>query len=160
MSNEDFEKYLKERYDDQVGWYDRKAAENQKKYRWMQWLIVVLAAATPVLIELELYKICELYGHIPTVTAAVVAILTAGLKTFKYQENWINYRTTCETLRKEQHYYNAGIDQYTEAENDEEARALFVERVENLISRENTMWLSVQKSVKRPDSKGKQADGN
>ena len=54
MSKEDFEKYVKERYEDQVDLYDRKAAENQKKYRWMQWLIVVLAAATPVLIELEL----------------------------------------------------------------------------------------------------------
>ena len=157
MSDEDFKKYLKERYNDQVSWYDRKAGENQKRYRLMQWLIIVLAASTPVLIEL---KLAGSYGHIPTVTSAVVAILTASVKTFKYQENWINYRTTCETLRKEQHYYSAGIGEYSRLETEDEGRALFVERVENLISRENTMWLSMQKSEKRPRSKGEQAGGN
>ena len=36
----------------------------------------------------------------PIVTSVLVAIITASLKTFKFQENWINYRTTCETLEK------------------------------------------------------------
>ena len=61
---------------------------------------------------------------------------------FKYQENWINYRTTCETLRKEIHYYNAGINDY---EKSDDPMALFVRRVETFISRENTLWLTEQK---------------
>jgi len=68
----------------------------------------------------------------------LVAISTAALKTFKYQENWISYRTTCETLRKEFHYYEAGIHDYEDAEDRE---SLFVDRVESLISRENTLWV-------------------
>ncbi|MHC4367051.1 MAG: DUF4231 domain-containing protein [Planctomycetota bacterium] len=63
------------------------------------------------------------------------------LKTFKYQENWINYRTTCETLRKEIHFYRVGWGDYRDSKDRE---ALFVERVESLISRENTMWLTTQ----------------
>ena len=70
--------------------------------------------------------------------AALVAISTAALKTFKYQENWISYRTTAETLKKEIHFYEATIQGY---ENVEDKEALFVERVESLISRENTFWL-------------------
>lgn len=33
MSQDDFNKYLKERYQDQIEWYDMKASINQKKYR-------------------------------------------------------------------------------------------------------------------------------
>ena len=67
-----------------------------------------------------------------------MAIVTSSLKTFKYQENWINYRTTSETLKKEIYFYEAGIHGY---ENTDDKEALFVDRVESLISRENTMWV-------------------
>ena len=60
------------------------------------------------------------------------------LETFKLQENWINYRTICETLRKEIHYYNAGIGEYEHTDN---KKKMFVQRVEAIISRENTLWL-------------------
>jgi len=50
-------------------------------------------------------------------------------------------------LKKEIQLYEAGIGEYANAEDKE---ALFVERVENLISRENTLWLSVHKEqIKR-----------
>ena len=140
MTKEGFDAYLKDRYEDQIGWYDRKAGENQTKYRRMQWSLIILAALSPVLFEVRL--VVQWLGHIPTVTSTIVAILTAGLKAFKYQENWINYRTTCETLRKEKHFYDAELNDYRGAKDKE---AVFVDRVESLISRENTMWLSAQK---------------
>ena len=122
----------------------------------MQWALIVLAAITPILIELDLNPL----GHVAangekggviqwaTLTSAIVAILTAGLKTFKYQENWINYRTTCETLRKEKHFYDAGLGAYATAADTE---AIFVDRVESLISRENTLWLSTHKPETKPE---------
>ena len=64
----------------------------------------------------------------------------------KAQENWINYRTTCETLRKEKYFYDGGIGEYRSAAN---AEAIFIERVESVIARENTLWISAQK----PESK-------
>jgi len=45
-------------------------------------------------------------------------------------------------LKKEIHFYRAGIDQYRDSEDKE---ALFVKRVEALISRENTLWLTTVK---------------
>jgi hypothetical protein len=83
----------------------------------------------------------EGFGHIATLTSVIVVILTAALKTFKYQENWINYRTTCEALKKEKYLYDAGLSDY-QLSDDREAQ--FVEKVEALLSRENTLWLSVQ----------------
>ena len=52
MEKEDFQKYLKERYEDQINWYDKKSAWNQKLYRYFQWSIIILAAITPVLVEI------------------------------------------------------------------------------------------------------------
>jgi hypothetical protein len=140
MDKEEFDKYLKERYEDQIKWYDAKSMLNQKRYRRLQWSTIILSALTPVLIAVD-FGLPE-YSYltwISVVTAVIVAILTSALKTFNYHENWINYRTTCETLKKEIYLYNAGIGDYTNAKDKE---ALFVDRVESLISRENTLWIT------------------
>jgi len=79
------------------------------------------------------------------VTSVLVAILATSLKTFKFGENWVNYRTTCETLKKEIHFFDAGIDEYKDSQDKE---GLFVKRVEALISRENTLWLTTVKEKK------------
>lgn len=142
MNKEDFQKYLKERYEDQINWYDKKSILHQKMYKRFQGAVIVLSAITPVLVAI----VPEATRWPAVIISALVAIGTTSLKTFKYQENWINYRTTCETLRKEIHFYNAGIGNYKDTKGDSEA--LFVERVEALISRENTMWLTSHKPKK------------
>jgi len=63
------------------------------------------------------------------ITSVLVAILATSLKTFKLEENWLNYRTTCETLKKVIHFYRAGIDDY---KNSEDKEALFVREVRPL----------------------------
>jgi hypothetical protein len=136
MNSQEFERYLKERYFPQIDWYDKKAKQNKRIYIVFQWILIILSAATPIIIALDLAK------PIPIIISAIVAILTTGIKTFKFQENWINYRTTCETLKKEIHFYKACIDDYASVK-DKEAK--FVERVESLISRENTLWLIISK---------------
>jgi len=143
MDTESFQKYLKERYYDQINWYDTKSMQNQKWYKRFQWAIIILSAITPVLITLD-WRLPSnsVLGWIPIITSVLVAISAAALKTFQYQEQWLNYRTTCETLRKEIQYYDAGIDEYAVVSDRE---ALFVERVENLISRENTLWVHIRK---------------
>jgi hypothetical protein len=135
MDVEVFQEYLKDRYEDQIDWYDKKSIWNQKMYRRFQWAVVVLSAITPALVAIELTRWVAVF------VSALVAIGTTALKTFKYQENWINYRTTCETLRKEIHFYTARVGDYKDVEDREN---LFVERAESLISRENTMWLRTQ----------------
>ena len=141
MDAQDFEGYLQDRYEYQINCYDKKAVWNQKKYLLFQWPVIVLSTITPVLVAVA----PEATRWPAVVIAALVAIGTTALKTFKYQENWINYRTTCETLKKEISFYKVGLGDYRDAENLE---ALFVERVESLISRENTMWLSAQRPKK------------
>jgi hypothetical protein len=87
------------------------------------------------------------------ITSVLVAILATSLKTFKFEENWLIYRTTCETLKKEIHFLNAGIDEYKDSQDRE---AVFVKRVEALISRENTLWLTTLEEKPNDKSKSRQ----
>lgn len=118
----------------------------------MQWGLILLSASTPVIIALaQKTDSVPWLKTLSLISSVLVAILATSLKTFKFEENWINYRTTCETLKKEIHFYHAGIDEYEHCEDKE---PLFVKRVEALISRENTLWLTTVKEKK--DQKPKQ----
>ena len=142
MDSEEFKKYLSDRYHPQIDWYDKKSIYNQRMYKRMQFFLIIFSSLTPILIIIEKLEELESLGwlyRIPATTAVIVAIFTSLIKTFRFQENWINYRTTCETLKKELYYYEAALDEYEKVDNKE---SIFVRRVENLISRENTLWLS------------------
>jgi hypothetical protein len=138
MNEEEFNKYVKSRYEREVAWYNRKANWNHHAYDICQWTAIILAALTPMLIVVE-----EIWTKWLAVGVAIlVAISTGALRAFKYHENWINYRTTAETLRKEIHFYRADIQGYENVENVEDKNSLFVQRVESLISREHTLWIT------------------
>jgi|WetSurMetagenome_2_1015567.scaffolds.fasta_scaffold858746_1 hypothetical protein len=144
MNDKEFNDYRENRYYAEIGWYNQKALKYKILFYSFQIAVIVTSALTPILAILEL-------KWITAIIAAIVAILTSLLQFLKLQENWINYRTTCETLRKEEYYFNASLSDYKEVKNKEE---LFVERVEALISRENTLWLSVSsKSDEKKESK-------
>ena len=133
MDDQLFEKYLADRYEDQIGWYDKKAALNKRRFAFAKTIVIAGSIAVPVILSFEAAPV-----WIASLLAALVAI-TEGLSgAFKYHENWMNYRTTCETLRKERHLLEAGLEEYGSSDN---PKALFVQRVENVISRENTLWL-------------------
>lgn len=138
MRKEKFEKYLEERYERQVKWYSDRSSKNKQYYHWFQWTAIILSAGIPILVV----SMQDNWKWITVVLSIALAIVTTALKTFKFQENWVNYRTTAETLKKEKHYYDASIAQYAATEDKEQ---LFVERVEALISRENTLWLTIHK---------------
>ena len=130
-----FEKYLKERYEDQVKWYSDKSSQHKRYYHWFQWAAIVISASLPVLV----LAIPAEFALVTVIFSIILAIITTALKTFKFQEIWINYRTTAETLKKEKCYYDVEAIEYADAENKEQ---LFIERVEALISRENTLRIA------------------
>lgn len=142
MEKDQFGGYVKDRYEKEIFWYDTKSQSNKYWYYALQTGLIVFAAATPILIALEFLGTTTCLKWFTLGCAVLVALFSTTLKTFKFEENWINYRTTCETLKKEIHFYRAAVDEYAEADDKE---ALFVKRVESLISRENTLWLTISK---------------
>lgn len=145
MEQNDFNIYTEERYKGQIKWYDSKASRSKQFYVIFQWATIILSATVPVLV----IWLPEPYKWITAIIAVVLAIATAGLKTFKFHENWISYRTLAETLKKEKYFYDAGLDDYAKAS---DMNSLFVERVESLISRENSLWITTHR---QKEKKGK-----
>lgn len=131
MTGEEFNKYLEERYEEQLNWYDKKSNSSKRWYYILKIISVFGAVTVLILINYNL----SLYVMI---LAGLVALSESLISILSLYTNWIQYRTTHETLKKEQYLYKAQIGDYLEAENRER---LFCERVESIVSRENTAWI-------------------
>ncbi|MGR3914113.1 MAG: DUF4231 domain-containing protein [Gammaproteobacteria bacterium] len=125
--------YLNERLEDQISWYERKSAFNKKCFHTLQILTVIVSACIPVLI---LFAGQTLFRIITASCGAIVSIATSVASICKFYENWHEYRKTAESLKHEKYMYMAKQGPY--AKGDE--YAALVERVEALVSQENTAW--------------------
>ena len=140
MDRETFERYIHDRYDDQCQWYSHKATRNKKCYFVFQTLILVFSAVTTLTIGLGIYyPEFQWLRLLALAMTASVTVLASLQKVFRVQENWIEYRNIAESLKKERYLHMAGLDEYA---NTESADKLFVARVEDLISRQNTAWVT------------------
>ena len=150
-----FDDYVTNRYKAQMEYYRNSAQKNQKKYKTLQWVLIVLSALTPVLAALNGINwshdtnanppdantssiISHLVQILLVVIASIVAILTTGLKTFRYQDLWVIYRATYEQLKPEFYYYEFNIGPYGAANADKES--IFVTHVEAILSNEHGQW--------------------
>ncbi|MEH0019412.1 MAG: DUF4231 domain-containing protein [Desulfobacter sp.] len=128
------EQYLQNRIEDQINWYDTKSKSNQRWFKSLRVIEIVSAAIIPFIAGYSDSIPC---GTIIIGFLGVVIAICAGLAALnKYQENWLMYRTTCETLRHEKYLFMTNTKPY----DDSEAFNQFVIRIENLISKENTQW--------------------
>ncbi len=141
MNKQEFSNFIKNRYEEELNWYDQKSIHDKKYYNIFQILICVSSAVTPIFILMNEPNL----EMLAVGTSAVIAISTSLVNLFKYRENWINYRTAAEIMRREYSLYNTGIGDYFDVDNKQK---VFVERIENLILGENTRWRTLQKKKK------------
>ncbi|MEP7141711.1 MAG: DUF4231 domain-containing protein [Ferruginibacter sp.] len=155
MDTTTFDKYLQERYYDQMKYYESASLKNQKKYRLFQWILIILSALAPVLAALNAINpgtdktVTVISSVTVVIISSIVAILTTGLKTFNYLELWVNYRSTYEKLKPEIYYYNFNIGPYGAPDIDKES--LFVTRVEAMLDAEHSQWPPATKSQENQD---------
>jgi hypothetical protein len=153
MDTATFNDYLEKRYYDQLKFYESASAKNQKRYKRFQWTLIILSTLTTIMAAIPREEFDLHYAVVAT--AALVTILTSALKTFQYQELWVNYRSTIEQLKPEIYYYNFNAGEYGQAGIDKEV--LFITRVEQILNKEHDGW-PVTKRVKEqsnPDQEKK-----
>jgi hypothetical protein len=129
------EEYLTVRVKDQIDWYDRKSAWNKKWFMRLKVMEIFLALFVPFLtgyITSNTPGLKITVGLIGVMVAAIAGITTL----YKLQENWLTYRGVAESLKYEQFLYLTRSGPYK----DPDAFPAFVERIEGLISKENTKW--------------------
>jgi len=140
----DENEYLSDRLEDQIRWYSKKSQYHQKCYKRLRLAEIVCASLIPFLAGMDNLP-C--YQWIIGGLGVVIAIAAGTSSLYKFQENWIQYRTTAETLKHEKYLYLTKAPPYND--NEEDTLKDLVERVENLISKENTQWaLYIKKSAK------------
>jgi hypothetical protein len=137
MEKEAFNQYVENRYQKQMDFYKSSSAKNQARYKYFQWVLIILSALTPVLAAMDWEKIAVV------IVSSIVAILTTGLKTFQYQELWVNYRATYEQLKPEIHYFTFSVGPYGASGIDKES--LFVTRIEAILDKEHQGWPPAKK---------------
>ncbi|MFA5782158.1 MAG: DUF4231 domain-containing protein [Bacteroidales bacterium] len=128
------ENYLKDRVDDQIKWYSDKSSTNKMLYHTCKISEIIIAAVIPFLTGI-VDKFPDLKYLIGTL-GVIIAILAGLILIFKFQEKWTQYRTTSETLKHEKYLFLTRTGLYQ----GENPFNLLVERVEFLISKENSNW--------------------
>jgi hypothetical protein len=137
------DEYIEQRLGDQINWYDDKSGSAQKMYKRLRGAEFICAAFIPVLAAFGVT-----YSFVPIVMGvlgAVVVVLASFLSLGQYQENWVQYRTTCESLRHEKYRFLTKTGPY----GDKDAFSLLVDRVESLISKENSEWSQAVRSTEQ-----------
>jgi hypothetical protein len=138
----DIEAYISTRFEPERKWYSAKARFNKKWMNTLNVLVILTGAVTPILAALQ-------FTLSTVVTSGVTTIGLSLLRFFKFDELWLNYRSTSEMLKKEEQHFRTLTGPYAEAA---EPGKLFVERIEALISKEQTIWLtSMQEARKKRD---------
>jgi hypothetical protein len=128
---------IMERLEDQLAWYDRKSMVNQRMYRRIKVLEIVAAATIPFLASLGLPHIIIVTGGL----GVLITVLEGLLHLNQYQQNWINYRSTCEALKHEKYTFLGKASPYA---NVSDPHALLAERIESLVSQEHAKWAATQ----------------
>lgn len=138
--------YSTGRFQGQRNWHNSKATWNKRWYYSMEIMTLVAGAAIPIVILLA--------GNdafwarlLPALLGGLVVITTGLSKLFKFQENWLQYRTVVEDLDRQEVFYQSGIGDY--AGLDATSReALFVEHVENGLARATAQYVAAHRAAR------------
>lgn len=129
------DEYLKDRVEDQINWYSEKSQWNQRWFKRLRVIELIFASLIPFLVS-QITAETALLKVVVGSMGMCIAIISGLVSLYKFQENWIEYRTTAETLKHEKYLFLTGSAPY---DSDDSFQSL-VDRIESLISKENSTW--------------------
>jgi hypothetical protein len=128
--------YINYRWNSQWEWYDKKASDAKKRYQTLQVIVVVGAAAVPVLVSMT----PAVPSFVPIIISLAVTIAAGVENVFKYGDNWRNFRQAAEDLKREKSLYDVKAGPYRKAKR---PFLLLVQRCEDIMSKQNGSWLQL-----------------
>ena len=129
--------YLEQRIDDQIAWYGSKSRRNKACYRTLRIISIIIALSIPILTGFIGKAHDELLKVVISIAGALVALLEGLLSLYKFQENWIQYRATAESLKHHRFLFMTSAAPYHESG----AFSLFVQQAEALMANERMSWV-------------------
>lgn len=135
--------YMQHRWYAQWNYYDSKASAAKTKYQRLQLIVAVGSVVVPVLVGLtptdpNLRTSLDLL----TVGVSLIVAAAAAIETVKqFGDEWRNFRSTAEELKREKSLYDTGSGPYRRAKN---PFRLFVERSEEVMAKQNGAWAALK----------------
>ena len=126
-----------QRLEDQINWYDLRSKSNMQWYKRIKISEIASAAVIPFLAASNIPRAVMVTG----ILGVLVTLFEGLLQLNQFHENWIRYRSTCESLKHEKYIFLANAGPYAGVDN---PRAMLAERVESLVSQEHAKWATVQ----------------
>ena len=139
------------RLNDQLSWYSAKSRAARRTFKRIKVTEIIGAALIPALSGHSWPRFPSLLAYIIGALGVLITILEGLLHLNQYQENWSSYRNTAESLKHEKFLFLAKAGPYATAA---DPRAALAERVEALISQENTQWVATLQKSAKPEGPG------
>lgn len=134
----DEQTYIEERVDDQMEWLSNKSQFNQRRYKRIRTIVILLSVLIPFASGYMTGNDFDTQIKIAVGAAGVLIALLEGIEGMnKYQENWVSYRAAAETLKREKNLFLTRSGEYEESETPFQD---FVLRVESILNDENSKW--------------------
>ncbi|MGE5399976.1 MAG: DUF4231 domain-containing protein [Ignavibacteriales bacterium] len=127
-----------ERLEDQRKWYSNKSGWNQMWFKRLKVIEIVAAALIPFFAGMDISPIVT--GGL----GVIIVVLESLQSLYQFQNNWTSYRSTAEALKHEKYLWQAKAGPYLRSENPD---ALFADRVESLLSTENSKWVTTMEEA-------------
>lgn len=141
--------YLKERLNEQLKYYSRKASYNKIWHLSLQVIIGLGAIAVPFLIGFNWVS-----QWIPPVLSILVAAATAVENIFKFGNNWRNFRQTEEALKQQRFLFEARAGRYRRSK---DPFTLFVETCEGVMAQETQRFFSAEEKREQTSQIGEES---
>lgn len=142
MAETEPEDYLEGRLKEQLDYHSKQARKNKKNFYALQFVIIITSALVPIVNVIipggDLVRLTS------SILGGIIVVITSVMQLYKYQENWILFRTTQELLKKEKFLYLNDAGDYAQLDPKEKKRQL-VERVEDLVSSETAKYFATHK---------------
>ena len=132
------QEYFEQRLEDQISWFGKKSSYNQKMYKRLVLVEILLSVSIPFITSFVTAETLVLKLLLGTM-GIIIALIAGILSVYKFQELWVNYRATSETLQQEKYMYLTKSGMYQENRTSRPYND-FVSRVENILSQENVNW--------------------
>jgi len=126
------------RLEDQILWYDHESTSNQRWFKNLKVVEIIVAAFIPFLAGIGTMPI--LIGG----AGVLIVVLEGFQQLFQFNKNWMSYRSTCESLRHEKYLWLAKSGPYLNTKNPD---VVLADRIESLISREHSSWIAGKEKV-------------
>jgi len=130
-------KYLDDRLEEQIRWYGKKANQNKNRFYGYQIVIIVSGVLVPIINAANFGS--DEVRVISSILGGIIVGITSILQLKKHHENWIQYRSTEEVLKKEKYFFLNNVGLYSELEDKKKCERL-VRRVESVISNQNVRF--------------------